>query len=183
MKYVPNILSITRLILIIPILLLTPLELPFVIVYIVAGTTDFLDGPIARKFNVMSTFGAKLDSVADVSLVFAVLFRLAPIVQISQTIGLLIIAVIIFKFIAVIIGVIRHKQLTLLHTYFNKFFVFSLFFFPLFYVFFEADHILSVMIFFAFVAFAEEAYINATSKIVNLDDKGLLFRKKLTQVK
>jgi len=64
MKYVPNILSFMRLIAVIPLLLLTPLELPFMIIYVIAGLTDMIDGPIARKFDITSQFGAALDGFA-----------------------------------------------------------------------------------------------------------------------
>ena len=36
-----------------------------VLIYIISCLTDFLDGFIARKFNLTSPFGAFLDPVAD----------------------------------------------------------------------------------------------------------------------
>ena len=66
-KNIPNILTILRII-------LTPFILVFaikkqlhisIILMIVASITDFLDGKIARKFNLTSDLGAKLDASAD----------------------------------------------------------------------------------------------------------------------
>jgi len=178
MKHVPNILSLIRLIAIIPLLLLTPFEWPFMVIYVVAGLTDMIDGPIARKFNVTSKFGATLDGGADVLLVLVVLFRLMPIVEFSNWIMIWIFIAIGMKVLTVVIGYIRHKQIIFLHTYANKFFVFSLFLFPVFYSFMEADIVLTGLLIIAMIAFSEDIYINATSKEVDLDDKGILFRGK-----
>jgi len=177
MKHVPNILSAIRLISVIPLLIFAPFSAPFMTVYVIAGISDMIDGPIARKFNVTSEFGAKLDSVADVSLVMVVLFRLMPHVEISRGITVWIFIAIATKFTAALIGFIKYKQLVILHNYANKFFIFALFFFPVLHLYFEANHILTVMIILAMLAFGEEIVINLTSKELDLDHKGIFFNK------
>lgn len=64
---IPNILTITRIVLtpIIIILGLTKNYLPMIIVTLFATITDLFDGALARKWNVISLKGAKLDAVAD----------------------------------------------------------------------------------------------------------------------
>ena len=66
-KNIPNILTGLR-------IALTPIIIVFglnnnlkvvIILTIIASLTDMLDGFLARKWNVISTFGAKLDTVAD----------------------------------------------------------------------------------------------------------------------
>ena len=178
MKYVPNILSFIRLMAIIPLVLLTPFELPFMIIYVIAGLTDMLDGPLARKLNVTSQFGAALDGGADFLLVLVVLFRVLPLIRLSSFVMGWIFVAIIMKFSSSIIGYMRHKQLIFLHTYANKFLIFALFLFPLFYAFMEADTVFIGILIIAMFAFGEDLYINATSKEVDLDDKGILFRNK-----
>ena len=46
------------------------------ILFVAAGITDWLDGAIARRFNMMSRFGAFLDPVADKLMVAVVLILL-----------------------------------------------------------------------------------------------------------
>lgn len=69
-KHIPNFLTILRVILI-PVMILffyLPYEWSRFVacgVFVLAGITDFLDGYIARKYNVSSKLGAFLDPVAD----------------------------------------------------------------------------------------------------------------------
>ena len=64
---IPNILTISRLILTLPLILFLELKKPtFVfILIIIAGITDFLDGYYARKLNLKTKFGAILDPLTD----------------------------------------------------------------------------------------------------------------------
>ena len=64
---VPNILSISRIFLLIPIIIFFENEsyLLSIITFIIASVTDFLDGYIARKRNLVSKTGALLDLLAD----------------------------------------------------------------------------------------------------------------------
>jgi len=178
MKNLPNMLSFMRLVLAIPLMLLTPFELPFMIVYVIAGVSDMIDGPLARKLNATSQFGATLDASADILLILIVLFRILPLISFSSWIIIWIVIAIIMKVLSSVIGYIRHKRFILLHTYLNKFFVVMLFLFPIFYVFIETDLLLTSLLAIATLAFSEDIYINSTSVEVDLDDKGILFRNR-----
>jgi CDP-diacylglycerol--glycerol-3-phosphate 3-phosphatidyltransferase len=79
LKQVPNILTFGRLVLTILFLVML-LYLPCVgdrtlfidiafVIFVIAGLTDIVDGPIARKLNVASKFGRMLDPLADKVLV------------------------------------------------------------------------------------------------------------------
>ena len=64
---VPNLLSITRLFLVFPLILFLEVNRPFYvfILIIIGGLTDYFDGLIARKFNLKTRLGAILDPLSD----------------------------------------------------------------------------------------------------------------------
>ncbi len=67
LKYVPNILTIIRFLLI-PIILIFMFSENYLLAFIfftISGITDILDGFIARKFNLISNFGKLMDPLAD----------------------------------------------------------------------------------------------------------------------
>lgn len=81
-KNIPNILTVTR-IAVIPIIILTFYFEDAVFahklgagLFVLACVTDFLDGYLARKFNLQSSFGIMLDPIADKLLVGSVLMML-----------------------------------------------------------------------------------------------------------
>jgi len=160
----------------IPLMLLTPFELPFMIIYVMAGVSDMIDGPLARKYNVTSQLGATLDASADILLILIVVFRILPLIEFSSWLVVWIAIVIIIKALSSVVGYIRHKRFILLHTYLNKFFVVVLFLFPIFYLFVETDILIIVLLAIATIAFLEDIYINSTSIEVDLDEKGILFK-------
>ena len=67
LKHVPNILTIIRFLLI-PVILFfifTGNYLYAFVFFTLSGFTDILDGSIARKYNLVSTFGKLMDPLAD----------------------------------------------------------------------------------------------------------------------
>ena len=67
LKHVPNLLTILRFLLI-PVILyfiFTGNYLLGFVFFTISGITDILDGTIARKFNLISTFGKLMDPLAD----------------------------------------------------------------------------------------------------------------------
>lgn len=66
-KQIPNLLTFSRLVGMIPIniLFFTGNTIPAIILTGLILSTDFFDGKLARKFNVQSKFGADLDAVCD----------------------------------------------------------------------------------------------------------------------
>ncbi len=93
----PNLLTTIRLILIIPIIFLVSFDtkitsLISAILFVVAGITDLLDGYIARKYNLVSTFGKLIDPLADKLLTISVLIILVKLNRVPVIFPLIIIA-------------------------------------------------------------------------------------------
>ncbi len=87
MYNLPNILTISRILVIPLIVLLFFFNSPFAILlcgilFIAAAVTDYFDGYLARTMNQLSSFGRFLDPIADKLLVSSVLFMLVATMQI-----------------------------------------------------------------------------------------------------
>jgi cardiolipin synthase len=105
MKNIPNILTIFRLLLAPVFVLVFFSEISnahalALLVYIVASLTDFLDGYIARKYNLITEIGKVLDPFADKVMLITVLICL----YISGRIPLVIPVVVVVKEIFMIIS-------------------------------------------------------------------------------
>lgn len=61
------------------------------VLFIIASVTDFIDGYIARKYNLITDFGKMIDAIADKVLVNSVLIILASLGFISAVIPVVII--------------------------------------------------------------------------------------------
>ncbi|MFI3164953.1 MAG: CDP-diacylglycerol--glycerol-3-phosphate 3-phosphatidyltransferase [Bacillota bacterium] len=101
----PNKLSLLRIALVPIMVILFYIQTPFalhaaVVVFIIASFTDFLDGHIARKHNLVTDFGKFIDPIADKLLVVTalVLITISDIVLIPYVAGLSLIIVIAREF-------------------------------------------------------------------------------------
>ena len=85
-KHIPNIITIIRIALL-PFVFLFYLTdlIPYsqyiaIAIFLVAAGTDFLDGMIARKYNLVSNIGKLLDPIADKMLYYSGLFLIIGLV-------------------------------------------------------------------------------------------------------
>ena len=92
----------------------------FYIMYLVAGFTDMVDGPIARKTNTANEFGSRLDTIADIVFVAACMIKLLPVLTIPTWLCIWIGVIAIIKVFNIISGYIVQKKLVAKHTIMNK---------------------------------------------------------------
>lgn len=177
MKHIPNCLSMLRILLCLPLIVLDPFGFWFLLLYTIAGITDMIDGPIARRTNTVTPFGANLDAAADLLFALIVFFRIIPELEIIPWMFAWILSIIALKFLSIFVSYIRHGELVLLHTYANKFTAFSLFLFPLLFVLMDLNLLLLILCIIASMAFFEELLINSSSKEPKRDVKGFFFTK------
>ncbi|KXL52671.1 CDP-diacylglycerol--glycerol-3-phosphate 3-phosphatidyltransferase [Anaerotignum neopropionicum] len=97
-KNLPNRLTMLRVILI-PVFLLVLFFAPApmnryvaVAIFIVASLTDFLDGYLARKWNLVSNFGKFMDPLADKLLVMAALVSMVQLGDLASWVVIIILA-------------------------------------------------------------------------------------------
>jgi len=138
LRYLPNAISIVRLstVPVLAWLALSGAERPFAWLLLFAGSTDMLDGWLARKYGWESKIGAMLDSAADISLVLIVLFAvwtLHPNIFVYHS--PIIWAVVGIWSVTNIGGLIRYRKLASFHTGFARFglFMFGMFILVLFF--------------------------------------------------
>ena len=127
MKQIPNILSASRIALCLPLLSVDAMTVPFWVLYVIGGTTDMLDGFLARRWGVESKFGARLDSLADFVFVLAVGYKLFPWLKLPAALWMMIGLIAMVKIAnAVSAYIVKHKMV-FLHTKANKLTGFLLF--------------------------------------------------------
>ena len=127
MKRIPNLLSMSRIVLCLPLLLVDAMTLPFWVLYMIAGTTDMLDGFLARRWGVESKFGARLDSLADFVFVLTVGYKLFPCLKLPATLWMMIGLIAMVKVLNAISSFVVKHRIEFLHTKANKLTGFILF--------------------------------------------------------
>jgi len=124
MKQIPNLITSVRLISAVLILALCAFAQYrgyFVPLFIAAGASDMLDGFIARRCNWCTEFGAKLDSVSDLTLYASVLTFLVRYAgdSVRQALPLLLIGLFTQAF-HLVLSVQRMRQFPAYHTTFSR---------------------------------------------------------------
>ena len=127
MKRIPNLLSMSRIVLCLPLLLVDAMTLPFWVLYLIAGLTDMLDGFLARRWGMESKFGARLDNLADFVFVLAVGYKLFPWLNLPATLWMMIGLIAIVKMFNAICSYVVKHRIEYLHTKANKLTGFLLF--------------------------------------------------------
>lgn len=176
MKYIPNIITTTRIILSLIILTTIPLSPSFFIIYFICGFSDILDGYIARKTKSTSKLGANLDGLADFIFIVVILFSIIPILDLPTWSLVFIGLIAVIRLISQIVGWVRYHQLAFLHTYLNKATGLALFISPIILVLLDVDMTLIILLTIAILSAMEDLYLNLKDEKLNLNNKGIFFK-------
>ena len=103
------------------------MTVPFWVIYVIAGTTDMLDGFLARRWGVESKFGARLDSLADFVFVLAAGYKLFPWLKLPAVLWIVTGLIALVKASNAINSYVVKHKIEFLHTKANKFTGFLLF--------------------------------------------------------
>ena len=173
MKHVPNILSISRIVLLLFLFFTLHNPLLFSVIYLFCGLSDILDGYIARKTKTQSDLGARLDSIAD--------FLLFTVITVSVILWIgekgriflpFVISVALIRLANIVMAALKYHTFAMLHTWGNKLAGFLLFITPLFLL-YQNTQILWPVCAVAALSAAEESLIHLTSPTLDLNRKSI----------
>ena len=97
-----------------------PFSPPFILLYLIAGITDMIDGAVARMTATTSEFGSKLDTAADFVFVAVCLWKLLPGLAVPLWLWIWIALIALIKMINIIFGYVIQKKYVACHTVMNK---------------------------------------------------------------
>ncbi len=164
-RHIPNILTTLRIGCSLGLLFCEALSPVFIILYIIAGITDMLDGFAARKLNAVSFFGERYDSAADVLFIGICLFKILPVLNLKiwHIIWMILIAVI--KGSNVMFSYLYHRKKRFLHSTANRITGLMLFLSPLLIVWFPREYVMIVLCVVATFAAVQEGHYIRTGKM------------------
>ncbi len=120
--WIPNSLTSLRIFGAIGLIFLPVTSLVFYVVYALCGVTDVLDGFLARKLHTASSFGAKLDSAADLLFYGVLLLRLLPVLRqrLSAWIWYMVGAILLLRLASYLVVAVRFRRFASTHSIANK---------------------------------------------------------------
>lgn len=175
MKGVANVISISRIIFSIILIFVYKNQPLFILVYIICGFSDILDGYIARKTNSESLAGAKLDSAADL-VMFGVTITII-IILIGDRVKIFfpwVIVIVLIRCINIIIGAYKYHSFIMLHTWGNKITGILVFMIPLVLSIFHSTAILWPVCIVSILSSIEESIIHITSNELDLNRRSII---------
>lgn len=179
MKNVPNIITSSRILLSIILLLLRPFSTLFLIIYTICGLSDIFDGYIARKADSPSRLGAVLDSIADIMFLCAVGVVLIPVISIPTGILIWIALIAVIRIAALLVAYHKYHAFATLHTYANKATGLLLFCSIYLYNFVDINILGCIVCIAASIAAIEELIIHIKSKELSRNTIGIFSKHNL----
>ena len=119
-KHIANIITGSRIVLSLPLLLIPLTSAWFCVIYLLCGLSDMIDGTVARRTNSASEFGARLDTVSDFVFMTVTLIKFVPHLPIPAWLWIWIGVIAMIKLGNAAWGFVRTKKLISPHTLLNK---------------------------------------------------------------
>ena len=157
-KHLANIITSLRIIGSIALLFFTFPSYPFYIIYFFCGFSDMIDGTLARKLNAVSSFGSKLDTIADIVFMAVCVIKILPMINLSICLWIWIVLIAIIKVFNTVLGFTHKKKFEHLHTVLNKITGLLLFLLPLTLKFIESTYSFATVCTIATFAAIQEGY-------------------------
>ena len=157
-KHIANIITCSRIVLSLPLLLIPLTSEWFYAFYLLCGLSDMIDGTVARRTNSASDFGARLDTVSDLVFMTVALIKFLPHLHISIWLWIWIGIIAMMKLGNAAWGFVRMKKLISPHTVLNKVTGLLLFLLPLTISFVDLTYTLPIVCTIATVAAMHEWY-------------------------
>lgn len=131
----------------------------FYIVYLICGISDILDGFVARKLNIKSELGSKLDSISDLIFYSIMMFKIWPILldTLPEYIWTIIWNIVGVRIACYIYVALKFKTLASEHTKLNKICGFGMFLIP-FALILDPYHFNGYALFLCTLSFASATY-------------------------
>lgn len=185
-KYIPNAITLSRIILTASLIFITPLSSASMIIFVLAGMTDMVDGAIARRVKgAQSELGAELDSIADMFMVIVAVFFILPAMNLWPQLWYFIMAALAFKLLSAVPGLIKHRKVFFLHTISNKILALILFLGAILYFILGAHLVVNIYFVFliiaVFVITLEEMIIISMLDYPNKNIKGFWQVKRVNE--
>ena len=163
-KHIANIITGSRMLLSMPLLLIPLTSAWFYALYLLCGLSDMVDGTVARKTNSASEFGARLDTLSDLVFVSVALIKFLPHFHIPAWLWIWIGIIAMIKLGNAVLGFVRTKKLISPHTVLNKITGLLLFLLPLTISFVDQTYTLPIVCAVATVAAMHEVYDTYSEK-------------------
>ena len=175
-KNLANVITFTRLICAVILIGPSPFSPLFWALYAYCGFSDFLDGLIARSMAQQSDLGAKLDSLADTTFFFAVLFSVISSIIIPSWVWICTIVIMLIRVLAYLIGYKKYRTFSALHTLANKVTGGFLFGVPILYKIFGVTATAIILCILSALSACEELLITVLSKDLDRNCKSIFVR-------
>ena len=157
-KHIANIITSSRMVLSMPLLLIPLTSAWFYAIYLICGLSDMIDGTVARKTKSTSEFGARLDTLSDFVFMTVALIKFLPHFHIPAWLWIWIGIIAMIKLGNAVWGFVRTKKLISPHTVLNKITGLLLFLLPATISFIDLTYTLPIVCTVATVAAMHEWY-------------------------